>query len=71
MFMYFELPNEDLKKILANLDESEKDVLPTVSAIMQKMVGVIDEEPGRAEFVDILKSIASSISLIIDMNENG
>lgn len=53
------------------MDETEKYILPSVYAIMQKIVGVLDENPGRAELVDIFKSIASSISLIIDMNENG
>ncbi len=65
----FTLTNEDLKKILGNMDETEIACLPTIYNVVQKIVGVINEKPGRAEIVDMFKSVAVNISLINEMNE--
>ena len=55
--------------ILANLDESEKECLPFAYNIMQKIVGFVNRTSGQPELVDTFKSIAATLSLIQEMNE--
>ena len=69
----FELTKEDLKGVVANLDENEKDCLPIAYSIMQKIAGILIEPySGRSEMADIFRSMASTLSEISEIaNNNG
>lgn len=61
----FELTNEDVERIILNLDETEKNSLPIAYSILQKIVGILIEPySGRSEMVDIFRSVASTLSEI-------
>ena len=67
--MWIKLSNEDLERIITNLDETEKDGLPIAYNIMQKIVGILNEPySGRSEMVDVFKSVAATLSELFDKN---
>lgn len=61
----FELTNEDVERIILNLDETEKNSLLIAYSILQKIVGILIEPySGRSEMVDIFRSVALTLSKI-------
>jgi len=69
----FELNNEDVERIILNLDGTEKNSLPIACSIFQKIAGILIEPySGRSEMADIFRSVASTLSEISEKaNNNG
>ena len=65
------LTNKDLGMILSDLEDSEKECLPFACNIIQKIVGVLMREPGRAKLVDVFRYVSTNLSLLNEMNSNG
>ena len=63
--MWFELRKEDIELVCNSLESEEIKCLPLVYQIMQKIVGAVDKEPGRADLVDTFKAVAATIDKII------
>ncbi len=63
--MWFELRKEDIELVSNSLESDEIKCLSQAYQIMQKIVGVINKEPGQADLVDTFKAVAATIDKLI------
>lgn len=63
--MWFELRKEDFELVIKSLESEEIKGLPQAYQVMQKIAGIVNKEPGRADLVDTFKAVAATIDKLI------
>ena len=68
--MWFELRKEDIELVSNSLECEEIKCLPQAYQIMQKIVGAVNKEPGRADLVDTFMAVAATLDKLILETKN-
>lgn len=63
-----DLTKEEKQKVLQDLDQNEKDSLPTTVSILQKIAGVYINQPGSSEQADLYRSVANVLTNLIHIS---
>ncbi|MDO4202436.1 MAG: hypothetical protein Q4D25_10030 [Bacteroidales bacterium] len=59
------LTKDEQKKVLQNLDQKEKDSLPTTVSILQKIAGIYINQPDFSEKADLYRFVANVLDDLI------